>query len=45
MKDLAWKLFEQTGNVAYYELYKELSDDGRNHKSGGVKSNRLQRKR
>lgn len=45
MKDLAWNLFEKTGNVAYYELYKELSDDGRNNKSRGTKSHRLQRKR
>ena len=37
MKDLVWKLFEQTGNVAYYNLYKELSKDGRNDQSGGSK--------
>lgn len=45
MKDLVWNLFEKTGNVAYYRLYKELSDDGRNDKSGGAESHRLQRKR
>lgn len=42
MKDLAWELFEQTGNIAYYNLYKELSRNGRNDKSGGSKDNRLQ---
>lgn len=45
MKDLAWKLFQETGNIAYYQLYKELSDDGRSNKSGGTSSHRLQRKR
>lgn len=45
MKDLVWNLFEETGNVAYYLLYKELSDDGHNDKSGGTESHRLQRKR
>lgn len=44
MKDLVWELFEQTGNIAYYTLYRELSDDGRNDKSGGSKGNRLQGK-
>ena len=44
MKDLAWKLFEQTGNIAYYPLYKELSGDGRNDKSRSTKSNGLQGK-
>jgi hypothetical protein len=23
--DLAWKMFEKTGSVAYYMLYKQLS--------------------
>ncbi len=44
MKDLAWKLFEETGNIAYYRLYKDLTDDGHNGKGGGSQSNRLQRK-
>ncbi|MCM1289663.1 MAG: YqzL family protein [Corallococcus sp.] len=44
MKDLAWKLFEQTGNVAYYRLYKELSDNGHDDKSGGIEGDRLQGK-
>ena len=44
MKDLVWKLFEETGNVAYYRLYKELTDDGRDGKSGGAKGHGLQRK-
>lgn len=25
-KDLAWELFEKTGSIAYYNLYKKLSD-------------------
>lgn len=33
MKKTVWKLFEETGNPAYYMLYKELSKDGRNHAS------------
>ena len=41
MKDLVWKLFEQTGNVAYYNLYKELEKDGRDDQSGGTKGDRL----
>lgn len=45
MKDLVWKLFRETGNVAYYRLYKELTDDGRCDKSGGASGHRLQRKR
>ncbi len=44
MKDLVWKLFAQTGNIAYYNLYKELSDDGRDGKSSGASGHRLQRK-
>ncbi|CCZ95476.1 unknown [Corallococcus sp. CAG:1435] len=44
MKDIVWKLFEETGNPAYYRLYRELSN-GRNDKSGGAESHRLQRKR
>ena len=38
MKDLAWQLFQQTGNIAYYKLYKELSKDGRDDQSGGAKN-------
>ena len=45
MKDIAWKLFQQTGNPAYYMLYKELSKDGRDDESSGSESDRLQRKR
>lgn len=44
MKDLAWKLFTKTGNIAYYELYKELSENGRNDKSRGFESDGLQGK-
>ena len=25
-KELAWKLFEETGNFSYYMLYKQLKD-------------------
>ncbi|MBD5636713.1 MAG: YqzL family protein [Clostridia bacterium] len=25
-KDLAWELFEETGNFSYYMLYKQLKD-------------------
>ncbi len=25
--DICWKLFEKTGNVNYYRLYKKLKDD------------------
>ena len=25
-KQLAWEMFEQTGNVTYYMLYKQLKD-------------------
>ena len=32
MKDTVWKLFKETGNPAYYVLYKELTKDGRNDK-------------
>lgn len=44
MKDLAWKLFEQTGNIAYYQLYKELSNDGRDDKGRSTKGRGLQGK-
>ncbi len=44
MQDLVWQLFEKTGNIAYYELYKELSNNGRDNKSSGAKNHRLQRK-
>ncbi|MBQ2894586.1 MAG: YqzL family protein [Clostridia bacterium] len=39
MKDTVWKLFEKTGNTAYYLLYKELTKDGSNHKSHRPKNN------
>lgn len=39
MKNVVWKLFEQTGNVAYYLLYKELTKNGRNNKSHRPKNN------
>lgn len=40
MKDKAWQLFKETGNPAYYMLYKELSkengtDDKSNRSKGG----------
>lgn len=44
MKDLAWKLFAQTGKIGYYNLYKELSDDGCDGKGSGASSHRLQGK-
>ena len=44
MKDTVWKLFLETGNPAYYMLYKELTKDGRNDKSHSSKSDRLQGK-
>lgn len=25
-QQIAWEMFEQTGNVAYYMLYKQLKD-------------------
>lgn len=25
-RDLAWEMFEQTGNVSYYMLYQQLKD-------------------
>ena len=37
MKDKAWQLFKETGNPAYYLLYKELSKDGSDDKSNRVK--------
>lgn len=45
MRDLVWELFKETGNIAYYELYRELSEDGRNNKSRGSSRHGLQRKR
>lgn len=34
MKDKVWQLFKETGNPAYYMLYKELSKtDGTDDKS------------
>ena len=44
MKDTAWKLFRETGNIAYYMLYKELSKDGRDDKSRSPESDGLQGK-
>lgn len=44
MKDLAWKLFSETGNIGYYRLYKELSSNGHDDKSGSAESHRLQGK-
>lgn len=32
MKDKAWQLFKETGNPAYYMLYKELSKNGSDDK-------------
>ena len=29
-RDLAWEMFEQTGNVSYYMLYQQLKN---NHRS------------
>ena len=40
LKDTAWNLFEQTGNPAYYLLYKELSKDGYHDKGDSVKIHR-----
>ncbi len=44
MKDTAWKLFKETGNPAYYMLYKELSKDGHHNKSDRSQSDGLQGK-
>ena len=44
MKDIVWKLFRETGNPAYYMLYKELSKDGRDDKSHRSKGDGLQGK-
>lgn len=44
MKDTAWKLFRETGNIAYYMLYKELSKDGRDDESRSTQSDGLQGK-
>ena len=44
MKDTAWKLFRETGNPAYYMLYKELSKDGCDDKSHRHQSDGLQGK-
>ena len=44
MKDTAWKLFRETGNPAYYMLYKELSKDGRDDESDRSQSDGLQGK-
>ena len=42
VKDTAWKLFRETGNPAYYMLYKELSKDGRDDEGHGAESDGLQ---
>lgn len=44
MKDIVWKLFKETGNPAYYVLYKELTEDGRNDESLDPQGHGLQRK-
>ena len=44
MKDTVWKLFKETGNPAYYMLYKELAKDGRNDKGPDPKGDGLQGK-
>ena len=36
MKDLVWKLFQETGNIAYYRLYKELDQNGRDDKGSSL---------
>ncbi len=45
MKDKVWELFKETGNPAYYMLYKELAKNGRNDKSRSDKGDGLQGKR
>ena len=42
MKDLVWKLFEQTGKIAYYKLYKELCGNGCDNEGRSTESNGLQ---
>lgn len=37
MKDKVWQLFKETGNPAYYMLYKELSKDGSDDKGDRAK--------
>ncbi len=37
MKDKVWQLFKETGNPAYYMLYKELSKNGSDDKSNSDK--------
>lgn len=32
VKELAWQLFEKTGSLAYYRLYKELDNIDKNRK-------------
>ena len=44
MKDTAWKLFRETGNIAYYMLYKELSKDGRDDEGDRPQGDGLQGK-
>ena len=40
MRDTLWKLFKQTGNLAYYSLYKRLEDkNGRNNTSNHLEGN------
>ncbi len=38
LKDTVWKLFEETGNLSYYLLYKELTSDGVHNKSNSTKN-------
>ncbi|MBQ8433265.1 MAG: YqzL family protein [Clostridia bacterium] len=44
MKDVVWKLFEKTGNTAYYLLYKELTKDGSHNQGHSSQNDRLRRK-
>ena len=37
MKDKVWQLFKETGNPAYYMLYKELYKNGSDDKSNSDK--------
>lgn len=45
MKDKVWQLFKQTGNPAYYMLYKELTKDGTDDEGNRSKGDGLQGKR
>ena len=37
MKDLLWKMFELTGELKYYLLFKELEDEDRKSKRNSTK--------